>query len=56
MNRFSEDLDFSLLTPMTDFDLFRYCAAVERELRSFGFEARMTLIEKKKEIPFSQHF
>ena len=30
MERFSEDLDFSLLKPMTDFDLSRYSGAVER--------------------------
>lgn len=47
MDRFSEDLDFSLLKPMTDFDLSRYSGAVERELRSFGFEATMTTREKK---------
>jgi predicted nucleotidyltransferase component of viral defense system len=40
MDRFSEDLDFSLLTRATDFALSRYSAAVERELRSLGFEAR----------------
>jgi hypothetical protein len=33
MDRFSEGLDFSLLRPATDFELSRYGAAVERELR-----------------------
>lgn len=56
MERFSEDLDFSLLTPMTDFELSRYCAAVERELRSFGFDARMTVREKKEESPVQSAF
>ena len=56
MDRFSEDLDFSLLRPTTDFELSRYSAAVERELRSFGFEARMTTREKKEESPVQSAF
>jgi hypothetical protein len=56
MERFSEDLDFSLLKPMTDFDLSRYSGAVERELRSFGFEATMTTREKKDASPVQSAF
>ncbi len=56
MDRFSEDLDFSLLKPMTDFELSRYSGAVERELRSFGFEANMTTREKKDESPVQSAF
>jgi predicted nucleotidyltransferase component of viral defense system len=56
MERFSEDLDFSLLKPMTDFDLSRYSGAVERELRSFGFEATMTTREKKDDTPIQSAF
>ena len=56
MDRFSEDLDFSLLRPTTDFELSRYSAAVERELRSFGFEARMTTREKKEKSPVQSAF
>jgi predicted nucleotidyltransferase component of viral defense system len=56
MERFSEDLDFSLLKPMSDFDLSRYSGAVERELQSFGFEATMTTREKKDENPVQSAF
>jgi predicted nucleotidyltransferase component of viral defense system len=42
MDRFSEDLDFSLLKPAAEFDLSRYCNALEKEIRSFGFEATVT--------------
>lgn len=56
MDRFSEDLDFSLLKPMNDFDLSRYGGAVERELLSFGFEAKMTTREKKDESPVQSAF
>ena len=56
MDRFSEDLDFSLLKPMTDFQIARYSSAVERELQSFGFEASMTTREKKEESPIQSAF
>jgi predicted nucleotidyltransferase component of viral defense system len=39
LDRFSEDLDFSLLAPTDDFDLAPYCGAVEEELRAWGFPA-----------------
>jgi predicted nucleotidyltransferase component of viral defense system len=38
MDRYSEDLDFSLLKPDADFSLDAYGAALLRELDSFGFE------------------
>lgn len=41
LDRFSEDLDFSLLHPMADFRLERYSDALERELAAFGFEVRV---------------
>ena len=37
LNRFSEDLDFSLLQPSPDFRLERYSNALEKELAAFGF-------------------
>ncbi len=42
MDRYSEDLDFSLLKPAAKFDLTRYSDALEKEIRSFGFEATVT--------------
>jgi predicted nucleotidyltransferase component of viral defense system len=42
MDRYSEDLDFSLLKPAAEFDLSRYCNALEKEIRSFGFEVTVT--------------
>ena len=38
LDRFSEDLDFSLLRPSKSFDLSRYAQALEMEMESFGFE------------------
>ncbi|MBC8457778.1 MAG: nucleotidyl transferase AbiEii/AbiGii toxin family protein [Deltaproteobacteria bacterium] len=37
LDRFSEDLDFSLLKPSASFDFQVYASALERELNAFGF-------------------
>jgi len=50
LDRFSEDLDFSLLTPDDDFDLLPYCASIEEELNSWGF---VTRVEAKKKTAHS---
>lgn len=41
LDRFSEDLDFSLLAPSDDFNLGRYTASLEEELMAFGFNVRV---------------
>lgn len=41
LDRFSEDLDFSLLSPMKDFDLSFYTDALQKEVAAFGFEVRV---------------
>ena len=56
MDRFSEDLDFSLLKPMPDFDISRYISSLEREIRSFGFEANVSIRERKTESPVQSVF
>ena len=38
LNRYSEDLDFSLLAPDPDFRLEAYGNSLQREIRSFGFQ------------------
>jgi len=48
LDRFSEDLDFSLLKPDPDFDLTRYSSTLERELRAFGFEVSCEVKPKKE--------
>jgi predicted nucleotidyltransferase component of viral defense system len=40
LDRFSEDLDFSLLRPMRQFDISNYLAALQKELEAFGFDVR----------------
>jgi len=48
LDRFSEDLDFSLLSPMSDFDIDKYGAALEEELRAFGFG--VNVVKRNKAI------
>ena len=46
LDRFSEDLDFSLLAADPDFDLAAYFPVLEKEVRAFGL--RVTIQEKEK--------
>lgn len=48
LDRFSEDLDFSLITKMPDFEMKTYHQAIARELESLGFT--VTVEEKKKTL------
>ncbi len=56
MDRYSEDLDFSLLKPAAEFDLSRYCNALEKEIRSFGFEANVTGKSKRGQSAIQSAF
>ena len=56
LDRFSEDLDFSLLQPMPDFKLARYSDTLERELAAFGFEVRVEQKGKAVETPVQSAF
>jgi predicted nucleotidyltransferase component of viral defense system len=47
LDRFSEDLDFSLLSPAIHFDLSSYTGALLKELSAFGFDVR---VEQRKKI------
>ena len=46
LDRFSENLDFSLLAPSPDFNLARYTAFLEEEVRAFGFTVRVEMVDK----------
>lgn len=48
LNRFSEDLDFSVLSPEKNFTFTKYKDFVVRELNAFGFDVEFE--EKKKAI------
>ncbi|MFU8857321.1 MAG: nucleotidyl transferase AbiEii/AbiGii toxin family protein [Deferrisomatales bacterium] len=56
LDRFSEDMDFSLLTPDPHFDLGPYCAMMERELRAWGFSTRVEKKEKSAESAVESAF
>ena len=49
LDRFSEDLDFSLLLPDKHFDLTPFLLGLERELESMGFDLKVEVKKKVKE-------
>jgi predicted nucleotidyltransferase component of viral defense system len=56
LDRFSEDLDFSLLRPAGDFNFSRYMGALEKEIQSFGFDVSLTVREKNKNTQIQSAF
>jgi predicted nucleotidyltransferase component of viral defense system len=46
LDRFSEDLDFSLLKPFHAFDITGYASFLQKETEGFGFDVRFEKIEK----------
>ncbi|MBW2167751.1 MAG: nucleotidyl transferase AbiEii/AbiGii toxin family protein [Deltaproteobacteria bacterium] len=56
LDRFSEDLDFSLLKNDESFLLTDYCRAVEDELKSFGFSVVVEMKDKKFETNIDSAF
>lgn len=51
LDRFSEDLDFSLITQNPDFDLTKYFPYIENETKSLGLNFNVT--EKIKSVDFN---
>lgn len=56
LDRFSEDLDFSLLEPSPDFNLARYTASLVEELSAFGFNVRVEMVDKAVESAVQSAF
>lgn len=48
LDRFSEDIDFSLLKPDDEFSITPYCDAVKEELAAYGFN--MEVVRKEKSV------
>lgn len=46
LDRFSEDLDFSLMAPDPAFRIDRYASQLEEEIAAFGFRVRAERVEK----------
>lgn len=49
LDRYSEDLDFSLLTSKANFDFAPFLEGMSRELSSMGFQLRVEIREKNQE-------
>lgn len=56
LDRFSEHLDFSLLSPMVDFDLSQYSIFLKKELEAFGFDVRVEQHKKTIESAVQSSF
>ena len=56
LERFSEDMDFSLLKPVDDFDLNGYSAFLRRECEAFGFDVRFEKTGKTLQSPVQSAF
>ena len=56
LDRFSEDMDFSLLNPMDEFDLPGYGEFIIKETQAFGFDLKFDKVEKVYESPVMSAF
>lgn len=56
LDRFSEDLDFSLLKPNNDFTFEKYRDAIIRELEAFGFAVSFEIKEKNNRSEIESAF
>lgn len=48
LDRFSEDLDFTLLKPNAEFKLDKYFSGLARELKAFGFDFSLERVNKSE--------
>lgn len=56
LDRFSEDLDFSLTAPNPDFELSEYFPDLKKELASYGLNVEISEKRKTKESPVRSAF
>jgi predicted nucleotidyltransferase component of viral defense system len=56
LDRFSEDIDFSLLIPTEDFNIYGYEAFLLKETQAFGFDVRFETVEKAFQSPIKSAF
>ena len=56
LDRFSEDMDFSLLEPLDSFDITGYTSFLEKETKGFGFDVRVERIDKAIQSPGQSAF
>ncbi len=56
LDRFSEDLDFTLLKADHNFKLDKYFSGLERELKAFGFDVSLQRVDKNPEATIESAF
>ncbi len=56
LDRFSEDLDFSLLTPSSKFSFDAYASALKKELIAFGFDVTFEVKQKTADTAIESAF
>ncbi|MBW2632226.1 MAG: nucleotidyl transferase AbiEii/AbiGii toxin family protein [Deltaproteobacteria bacterium] len=56
LDRFSEDLDFTLLSPKEQFDISQYTDAAEKEIKAFGFDVHIEVKKKTKKSAVQSAF
>ncbi len=56
LDRFSEDLDFALITPNKKFDLSKYFGYIEKELNAYGVNLEISTKQKHNETNISSAF
>jgi len=56
LDRFSEDLDFTLLSPNEQFDISQYTDAAEKEIKAFGFDVHIEVKKKTKKSAVQSAF
>lgn len=56
LDRFSEDLDFALITPNKDFDISKYFAYIEKELQAYGLNLEISSKQKNIETNITSAF
>lgn len=56
LDRFSEDMDFSLITPIEKFDISGYGEFIIKETQAFGFDLKFEKVEKLYDSPIMSAF
>ncbi|MBN2179233.1 MAG: nucleotidyl transferase AbiEii/AbiGii toxin family protein [Deltaproteobacteria bacterium] len=56
LDRFSEDLDFTLLSQKEQFDMSQYTDAAEKEIKAFGFDVHIEVKKKTKKSEVQSAF
>lgn len=56
LDRFSEDLDFDLLTPNKNFDLSKYFPYIEKELKAYGIDLEINAKQKSTDSNITSAF